>query len=190
MAAVDKPVVSAEVRLAKLTQGIGKAAWKNSVLKTIGKTVWQRHDELEELTTHVLSRPDVIAHAAWPDFVRALTTLTASFTQMIKDGYGETVSIDDEAEDESGTMDRIADEKGSTVELVLGLLARPEAIARSDWPVLLTFVCREKRERLGDQSFGDDEIKKIFAIAAVKKHPQVTTLRAVAKKSFPYAGLK
>jgi hypothetical protein len=150
---------------------------KAAILKAIGKKIEKRHEELSALATGVLARPDVVADPAWGDFVRALTQLTASYDRA------------DDDEDESNTMEIIADERLSTIDIVLRLLALPEAIARDDWAELVRFVCDEKRARLGAWSFGDEEIARLFAEPAAREHAAVRSLKEVARRAFPHASL-
>lgn len=160
-----------------------------AILKAIGKKVDGRREELEALAKGVLARPDVVADPAWGDFVRALTRLTASWPELMKAQFGVDVSIEDEGDDESGTMERIGDEGLSTIELALGLLALPEAIARADWAALVGFVCDEKQARLGGWSFGDEEIAALLKVPAAKRHPEAAAVNKVARRAFPFATL-
>jgi len=162
---------------------------KAAILKAIGKSVDGRREELEALAKGVLARPDVVADPEWGDFVRALTRLTASWPELMKAQFGVDVSIEDEGDDESGTMEMIGDEGLSTIEIALGLLALPEAIARADWAALVGFVCEEKQARLGGWSFGDEEIAALFKVPAAKRHPEAAALKKVARRAFPYAGI-
>ena len=123
------------------------------------------------------------------DLVRRILQLSWSYEDVTLASYGEMLSVDEMDDDEGGAMDFYADEHLYTFDLCLSLLSEEAAAARDDWSALVEEVCEKKREQISYMSFGDAEVKALFAKSWVMDHPARDRLKPVARKAFPYAGL-
>lgn len=161
--------------------------WFTSVKRLLGKSVVGRFEQLAEVCDEVLAHPRAVAHPKWPELVRHLTELTISYGDITEEAYGKRLALDCLQDDEGGVMEDYADQRLSTIELALKVLASSPALEHSAWLELAVHVCRTKRERLGYLSFGDDEVGVL--VERAQEHPRCKELLLEARAAFPFASL-
>lgn len=177
----------AQERIAKLRSQTEEPGFEKKVLRAIGKTATGKFDQLRGLTKGLLIDPAVVAHESWSRLLRHLLSLTASYSDVTEDTYGERLDIEQMDQDEGSALDFYGDEQLSTIEHCLMACRAPGAGDRSDFANLVREICETKFRQIGHMSYGDQEAVALIQQLNEIQHADIDELRTIAHKCFPHA---